>query len=148
MMGDTGWKWWAGTNDEVMTYGPHDTREDAIREAQEDRIGEFQEDDGTWKIGCHVVEARQDPLRLADWIDTDRLLERAEESLADSDRVGCDGDEGPWFACTPEQDRDLAERIKRACDEWQAQHGLVFTCRTFSASRNAEYVVVPHLGDE
>lgn len=146
-MSSTGWKWWAGTNEEIMTYGPRDTREDAIREAQEDRMGEFQDEDGTWKIGCHVVEARQDPLRLADWIDVDRLLERAEESLADSDRVGAEGDEGPWFECTPEHERDLAERIARACDEWQAAHGLVFTCQTFSASRNAEYVVVPHLGE-
>ena len=32
-MSNTGWKWWTGTNDEIMTYGPHDTREDAIREA-------------------------------------------------------------------------------------------------------------------
>lgn len=147
-MADTGWKWWAGTNDEVMTYGPHDTREDAIREAQEDRIGEFQDYDGTWKIGCHVVEARQDPLRLADWIDAEWLLERAEESLADSDRVGCDGDEGPWFECAPEQEKDLADRIARACNEWQAAHGLKFSCMTFSAMRNAEYVAVPHLGDE
>jgi hypothetical protein len=147
-MSHTGWKWWAGTNDEIMTYGPHDTREDAIREAQEDRVGEFQDGDGTWKIGCHVVEARQDPLRLADWVDVDDLLTRAEESLADSDRVGAEGDEGPWFECTPEQEKDLAERIQLACDDWQQVNGLVFTCQTFSASRNAEYVVVPHLGEE
>lgn len=147
-MSNTGWKWWTGTNDEIMTYGPHDTREDAIREAQEDRIGEFQDKDGTWKIGCHVVEACQDPLRLADWIDADRLLELAEDRLSDSDRVAADEDRGPFFECTPEQEKDLAERIARGCDEWQAEHGLVFTCRTFSAMRNAEYVVVPHLGEE
>lgn len=146
-MNDDGWKWWAGTNDEIMTYGPHDTRDDAIREAQEDRMGEFQDECGTWKIGCHVVEARQDSLRLADWIDADRLLERAEESLADSDRISCDGDDGPWFACTPEQEKDLSDRIARACDDWQAGHGLKFSCMTFSAMRNAEYVVVPYPED-
>jgi len=73
------------------------------------------------------------------------MLETAEDNIADSDRVNYEyGDEGPFFGCTPEQERDLEERIKRACDEWQEEHGLVFKSNTFSASRNREYVVVAH----
>lgn len=139
------WKWWAGTNEEWMQIGPCDTREQAIAEAQYDASGEFTDDeDGRWKVGFHVVEARQDPLRLADWIGLPNLLERADESLVDSDRVSCEYDDGPWFEATPAQEADLIERIRQACDDWQTAHGLTFKTQTFSDSRNAEYVVVPH----
>lgn len=144
-----GWAWWSGHDEEWMNCGPCDTREEAIEEARQDACGEFQDEaDGKWKVSVYVVEARQDPLRLADWIETDRLLERAEESLYDSDRVSGEHDDGPWFECTKEQEADLAARIKRACDEWQEAHGLVFTSQTFSASRNHDHVVVPHPNDD
>ncbi len=65
------------------------------------------------------------------------------DNLADSDRVGANGDEGPWFEVRPHQEADLIASLKRACDEWQTRHGLVFTCRTFSASRNEERIELP-----
>lgn len=130
------------------THGPCATRDEAIEDARLDACGEFQDEDGTWKVGVHVVEARQDPLRLADWIDVERMLECAEDQLAESDRVSYEHDDGPWFEATKEQEADIVKRIERACDEWQAAHGLVFTCRTFSASRNHESVVVPHPNDD
>lgn len=43
-----------------------------------------------------------------------------------------------------EGDADLERRVKAACDAWQAAHGLVFTCTSFSSSRNHEHVVVLH----
>lgn len=145
-----GWQWWAGFNDEWMTIGPRPTRESAIDEAVQDGSGEFldeSEDPPVWKNTIYVTEARQDPLRLADWIGLSWLLERAEEQLADSDRVACENDDGPWFEVTPEQDKDLQERIRRACDQWQADHALVFTTATFSHQRNSEHLVVSSLRD-
>lgn len=139
------WKWWGGYNEEICVYGPCDTKEEVIAEAIDDRMGEFQDEDGNWKIGVHVAEARNDPIRLADWIEADRLLERADEDIYESDRVSSDYDDcGPIISCTHEQEKDLQDRIKAACDEWQAAHGLVFTVCTFSHTRNHEYVVVPH----
>ncbi len=138
------WQWWAGKDEEVFTVGPEDTREAIIQAAIDDCLGECQDDDGTWKLSFHIVEARQDPLRLADWIEADELLERAEDGVADSDRTSSENDDGPWFECSPEQEKDLQERIKRACDEWQAAHGLVFTCITFSHTRNSEHVFIDH----
>ena len=44
-----------------------------------------------------------------------------------------------WVA-TAEQKADLEARLKRACDEWQAAHGLVFKTYMFTASRKDEYV--------
>ncbi|SDG35396.1 hypothetical protein [Pelagibacterium luteolum] len=143
------WKWWGGVDEEVCTYGPFDTKEDVIAEAAADGTGEFQDENGNWKIGVHVVEARKDPLRLADWIgDADELMERAEESVSDSDRASSEHDEPPYFECSKDQEADLERRIKAACDEWQAEHKLTFTTFTFSASRNHEYVVVDHPGLE
>jgi hypothetical protein len=145
-----GWVWWAGDSDEWLSSGPHATREEAIAEATGECIGEFQDekDDSKWKLGFHIVEARQDPLRLADWIRADTLLERADEDISDSDRISSEHEEGPWFEATPEQEADLAARVKAACDEWQAAHGLTFKTQTFSATRNREYVVVDHPANE
>lgn len=143
----TDWKWYAGTNEEWFGIGPCNTREEAIEEARQDACGEFQDEDGTWKVNVHVVEAKNEPLRLADWID-DAPLERAEDIIIDSDRVGAEGDDGPWFEATPEQEKDLLRRLQNACDEWQEYHGIVFTCKTFSASRNQEQVIVSHPADD
>lgn len=138
------WGWWAGSNEEYCTIGPCGSREEVIAAARSEAMGEFQDNAGAWKLSFFICEAEQRPLRLADWIEVDRLLERADEDLSDSDRVGAECDDGPWFEATKEQEADLAARIASACDQWQAAHKLVFTCRTFSASRNHEHVVCPH----
>ena len=138
------WQWWGGVHEEVCTYGPCSTKEEVIAEAVDDGIGEFQSEDGSWKIGVHVCEARKDPLRLANWImEVDELLEHAEESVADSDRAS-EYDDPPFFDCTKDQKADLEQRIKAACDDWQTAHGLVFKTWTFSSSRNHEHIVVDH----
>ena len=138
------WQWWGGADEEVCIYGPCATRDEVIAEAVSDRMGEFQAEDGSWKIGVHVCEARKDPLRLADWIDdAEYQLERADERVSDSDRASENDDDG-YFGCSTEQAKDLERRLKAACDDWQAAHGLVFNTWTFSASRKHEYVVVDH----
>ncbi|WP_353429219.1 hypothetical protein [Paracoccus denitrificans] len=144
---DVPWQWYSGRNDENFSFGPCDTREEAIRLAVEDGMCEERsaDDPEVWENHIHLVEAQSAPLRLADWIGTDTLLERADEAVADSDRICHEHGDGPWFEATPEQEADLAARLCRACDEWQAAHGLTFTCRTFSATRNAEFVIVPQL---
>lgn len=138
------WGWWAGrSEDGLMTVGPVDSREAIIAEAVAD--GGFEDDgDGDGPLHCfHICEAMKRPLRLADWISADQVLEMADESLADSDRSSSEFDCDPAFTATPEQGADLAERLRAACDEWQAAHGLTFTCCTFEASRKHEFVTVP-----
>lgn len=130
MSTDDGWKWWASIDGEYYEVGPCDTREGAIQSARTDFEG----------AAFTITRARQDPLRLAEWIDTERMLDRAEDQLADSDRLGEFDDDPPFFEATPQQKADLEKRVKRACDEWQAAHGLVFKVRTFSAMDNKERV--------
>ena len=134
------WQWWAGRDDEWCTVGPEPTRDAVIDAAVADGAGEVQDDNGNWMHKFHIMEARQDPLRLSDWIGLNWLLERANESLADSDRVSCENDDGPWFDATPEQEKELCDRIRRVCDAWQMEHGLKFHSTTFSHARNSEYV--------
>jgi len=148
MSENTGWQWWSGRDEEWMEWGPFDSREQAIETARQDACGEFQDEDGVWRVYIALCEARQDPLRLADWIGADDLLESAEERLADSDRVASENDEGPWFKCTTEQEASLIYRIKMACDEWQKVHGIIFKSSTFSACRNTESVVMSHPNDD
>lgn len=135
------WQWWAGRSEEWFEVGPEATKEAIIQAATNDSLGET-DDDGSWKLSFHIVEARQDPLRIADWLDLDALIERAEDNVADSDRVASENDDGPWFECSPEQEKDLRQRVAQACDEWQAANGLAFKTATFSHTRNSEHVVV------
>jgi hypothetical protein len=138
------WKWYSGNNEEYFSLGPFDTRQEAIDAAQDDAGGEFQDDDGsTWKVGVHIVEARKESLRLSQWIDVERMVENADEDVGESDRSS-EYDVPPYFKFTKEQYADLVRRLKAACDEWQSAYGLTFNTHTFSAMRNADYVVVPH----
>lgn len=139
---ETPWRWYAGENEEVLTVGPFPSREAVVREAAGQRLGEFlDEADGSWKLAFHVVEARQDPLRLSAYVDAERLLEDAENSLESSDRM-TELDEGPIFECSVGQQADLEAHVRRACDDWQARHGLTFRVKSFSHSRNGERLVV------
>ena len=124
------WKWYVGQGGERFDAGPLDSREEAIEQGREEYNGE----------AFDICEAKQDPLKVSDWIDADRILEWAEEQVGDSDRICFEFDEPPYFPVKPEQEKDLTERIKRACDEWQAAHGLVFKVSTFSAARSHETI--------
>jgi hypothetical protein len=139
------WQWWAGhSEDDHMRVGPCDTRDQAIKEAIADGFGEYLVDPGAetpvWRNLFIVLEARNDPIRLADWIGAEDALNYADERIADSDRVSFEYDDGAIFIATAAQEADLRERLKRACDEWQEAHDLTFECCTFSHSRNAEAV--------
>ena len=117
------WQWWSSTDEENYD-GPFKTREAAIAELD----GEC-----GW-----VCEAHQSPLRLADFIDTDLILEGAEDSACDMSNEHGD----PIFDVTGDQRGDLEARIKRACDEWQDAHGLRFIPWSFTEMRNKERVNV------
>lgn len=146
---EAGWKWWAGNNDETFSCGPHATRDDAIKDAV--KSGMFDHGpgiDGKWRSVIYLAEARQDCIRIADWIGANHAVNNAECEIADSDRIFSECDPGPIFYCTTEQSADLAARLKSACDEWQAAHGLVFTANTFSAARNHATVVIDLPPDE
>ena len=123
--------WYYTTDpDGGVWYGRCSSREDAVLEGRDEHEGE----------DYYVAWAVNDPVRLADWIDADRLLEGADEALADNNRVSAEYDDPPFFEVTPDQEQDLIARVQRACDEWQAAHQLVFTVNTFSAMGKPEFI--------
>lgn len=117
------WFWWSGFDEESYD-GPFETREAAIANLN----GEF----------GYVCEARQDPLKFSDWLDMESIFDRAEDAMADNNLTNEDG--GPIFEVSDGQVKDLADRLKRACDEWQAAHGLVFLPWAFTEVRNKEQI--------
>lgn len=138
----TSWHWYAGRDEENYPIGPCDTRADALAAAIAEECGIRTRDAGGWELSIHLVEARKDPLRLAKWIDIDRMLELVEDDISESDR-GSEHDDGPFFDLTTDQADDLEARIACACDEWQDAHAIRPQTWTFSALRNQEHVVVP-----
>jgi hypothetical protein len=126
-------KWyWARFEDSETWWGGVPTREDAILEGRSDC-----DDDE----GFYICEASNPPVTLADWIgDGDDLIDKAHDSLFDSDRISYEHDDRDIFTATPEQVADLTTRIRAACNEWQAAHGLVFTVRSFEDMSVPEYV--------
>lgn len=113
------WFWWSGFDGEKYD-GPFKTREAAIANLDGER--------------GYVCEARQDPLMFSDWLDMDLIFDHAEDRMADNNLVNEDGDS--VFEVSDEQAKDLADRLKRACNEWQAAHGLVFVPWSFTEIRN------------
>lgn len=142
---ETEWAWWAGRDDEFFTVGPCTSREEAISAAVRDGCCEDRADDGEGFVNrIYLVEAQNAPLRLADFIDVEQMIERADEDIGESDRVSYEfGDEPPYFDPTPEQTADLTQRVKAAVEAWQDAHGITVTTCTFSATRNREFVVLP-----
>jgi hypothetical protein len=122
--------WYYTTDPDGVWHGKCSSREEAIEAGRDEYPGE----------DYFVAWAINDPIRLADWIDIEGILERADDALADSDRVSFEYDEQPVFEATPEQQRDLFARVQRACDEWQAAHKLVFTVSTFSRMGEPELI--------
>ena len=110
--------YYANFQDSEVWSGGLETRDEAID------AGRDEYDDGFF-----VVEATNPPVRISDWIETHRVIERANDSIMDSDRVTID-EECP-FQVSPEQEADLCNRVKLACDQWQEAHGLTFEVQSF-----------------
>jgi len=126
-MSTNSWKWYSGDNEENYSYGPFDTREEAIDEAR----GGYGDD-----VGIHVIEAIKGEIRVRDYIGADHILEEAEERAYDLRGEGDDN----IFDVTLDQEKDLAVMLKTACDAWQIKHDLRFVPWVFTSTRNAAYI--------
>ena len=115
----------------MYCVGPHASRQAALDEATRRWPG----------ISLRLIEARQDSIELAGWIDVDMMVERLHESLGD-DFGGEDGESPAEDAWNDAQHADLETAIKAAVSAWQARHRIIVTPRTFTASRNAEIVIL------
>ena len=119
------WKWYAGSSEEVFGH-ECDTREEAVYCAQNECLEE----------GGYIVEARKEPLFLAEYFDADNFLDDAEDAAYDY--ASEDGD--PLFEMSVYQRSDLEQAVRAAITEWQRRNKLVFMPWRFTNQRNDEFI--------
>jgi hypothetical protein len=121
------WQWYAGTNEEIFTEGPFDTRDEAEYAAVHELDGGF------------IVEALKANVQLADHIDIFHMLEAAEDSVSDLQGEG----QQVLFDISSEDVNRLEFEIHQAITVWQKKAGIVFTPWCFTSQRNMEYIHGP-----
>ncbi|MBM7328754.1 hypothetical protein JS562_37685 [Agrobacterium sp. S2] len=130
-MTEKNWKWYSGDNNESYSFGPFDTREEAIAEAR----GQNGDD-----VGVHVAEAYKEPLKLSSYLSRhmiEIILEHAEDCVAD---LGDEYGDHVTFDLSDEEAKDLRNMLSSATDAWQEKHGLKFTTWCFTDTRNEEFI--------
>lgn len=143
------WHWWASYDGgEHMTIGPAETRDQLVQMVEDDRCGEYQTEDGTWRIKADIGEYRQNHQDLARWFDAERFIEDAAERM-DDDACGSDedGERHPVEEISKEQEADLEASVRAAIREWQSRHGLKLRSYWFYESRNEERLDIAHPGE-
>ena len=105
---ESGYSWWAGSNEEVYQVGPHETREQALLEALSN----------DWDC-IYLTQANKGKATFPHV--ADMILERYEES---NEELGNPDGDGFTLESTPAQETDLQERLEIAFNLWMEQHGL------------------------
>lgn len=144
MSGHTEFHWYASADGEVYKI-EEDSREAVIAAATAERMGEEVDEDGKKRLFFYIVEASKYDLRIADYAlpsDEEELFETIEENAAQWDFANPDGGDDVF----PSGDgvrKDLLQRLKATCEQWQADHNLSWRSWVFAVSRNEETIVVP-----
>ena len=122
------WKWWAGRNEEWMTVGPCDTREEAISEAIDD-IGEGEGD-------FIVIEAIMHEISIS----ASDVIDRCYDVWADGDMFSHEHD-GPEPQGSKQDQKAAEADLQAALDAWVSKwrHTLP-TPNMFAAQRNEETI--------
>lgn len=139
------WQWWGSYDGgEHMTVGPAESRDELIQMLLDDRIGEYQAKDGSWRIKAEISECQENHVDLARFFDVDFFLERAAEEMDENECGGDeDGERHPVEQISKEQERDLEARVRAAIRQWQKDHGLKLRSYWFVDTRNSETVDLP-----
>lgn len=123
----TGFKWYAGDNEEVYRYGPHDTREAALDDA-------FGNNNAGATI--YVIEAVSQQLHLSARHTIECMLDNSDELYGDEGNPGREG--------TAAAIRAAEAELQILLDDWLDRHRGTFTEPTmFAASRSRGTAIVP-----
>lgn len=128
-MVDNSWAWWAGRDEEWLTIGPCQTRDDAIAEA----INDFGEGEGDFV----VMEAVMQTLRLR----ADSFLERLYEEWADCGDFFSLEHDSPEPQGSKEDQKTSEDELQALLDAWFAKWEHTFPKpNMFASTRNVETV--------
>lgn len=128
-----GFQWWISA-DEEHYQGPYETRDEAIRCALAEGLGDaFNRVPGCQRF--YLCEARQGPIDLSRYADADDILEQI-CSRVDDEFGGENGID--WDFWTREQEQDLDRRITAVVLAWQRRHKIKIRTWAFTAQRSDE----------
>ena len=142
------WRWWASYDGgEHMAVGPAETRSELVAMLKVDRGGEYQAEDGTWRIKAYIGEFRENHQDLAGWFEADRFIEDTADRMDECD-CGSDenGEQHPLGNISKEQEADLEASVRAAIREWQKRHMLKLRFYWFAERRNEEHLDIVHPG--
>lgn len=129
MSNSENWKWYLGTNDEYYDMGSFDTREEALKKAE------------NHDKPLYLCRARKIPVQLSWLFDGNDFIDNAEENANDiTNGYKSEIYEDDFFNLTKEQIKDLEETVKTAIDKWQKKNKLVFIPTQFSEVDNEEVI--------
>lgn len=109
--------WYAGRNDEELTVGPCDSREEVISEAISSGVIHELDDDTSV---VHIGKFTKQRVNLAKYFDAERWLDDARERMDENDE-GCneDGDHHPIDEVSKADTADLEKAVRQAIWLWQ-----------------------------
>lgn len=131
------WKWYASADEESYTVGPCDSREQVIAQAISDEIG-ISRDFKSSRF--HIMEARQDPIDFAEFVNEESLFEEMVER-AEEDHLHPDGDgDAIRGGFTDSHVQALGNAVRAAVRQWQIDQKINVTPTNFNDTRNGEWV--------
>lgn len=151
--------WYAGRDEETLSEGPFDTREDAIAEALAQESFAEVEPDGWdyllpfhhphnqaltgWKAYIFAGQFGRRHLDLSDFFDAAVWLEDLQDRVLE-DESDENGERHPLDDLTVEDIRSLEESVRLAIWHWQHRRQIQLRCYWMHSFGPYESVTVPH----
>ncbi|WP_300379574.1 hypothetical protein [Henriciella sp.] len=145
------WGWYASADEENYTVGPEASREDVIEAAIGDEVGlGDQNEDGSWNISFHILEARKEPVQMADYFHVGRWVEDLENGpFYDMSGEACGwNDDSIVSHIKSEQWTELQQVVRAAIAKWQSERDIQIRPWVFTESRNGEDISMVLPADE
>lgn len=153
-------QWWASRDEEILTTGPLDTREDAINEALFQ--GDFNEIEPEgydfsmpldapenktrtdWKAEIWVGQYRRRHIDLSKWFDADAWVEDLTDRMDDENGADENGDHHPLEELTKADIAALEESVRLAIWHWQHRRQIKLCAYYMDLVSGGECEVLPH----
>ncbi len=153
-------QWWASQDEESLTVGPLDEREDVIAEALGQ--GDFKEiePDGYdfskgydhpdnkaltgWKAGIWVGQYQRNHVDLSKWFVADAWIDNLFDQMDDENGGDEDGSNHPLEELSKEDIATLEESVRLAIWHWQHRRQIKLRAYSMNLISGGDFVTLPH----